>query len=209
MWRSVLCAVVLPFLVFSQAEAVTPNLASPQGEPASEQLRVRQFTYHSKSRRGRSEKVAIEVALMDEASASTLPAILPLNVELEGAEGFTATKFERPKTYLQIDPADGAHINGGTVRFQIRVDRKVSLGEHILNGRLRVRVVTEQGPLAPQEIKIRIPVMVVERNAKVTKTWPYHREISKGEWIMLSPVLVLMFIPMALTCSLGFHWGCM
>ena len=28
MWRSVLCAVVLPFLVFSQAEGATPNLHS-------------------------------------------------------------------------------------------------------------------------------------------------------------------------------------
>jgi len=209
MWHSILCAVVLPLLVFSQAEGATPNLASPQGEPASEQLRVRQFTYHSKSRRGRSEKVAIEIALIDEVSSSTLPAILPLNLELEGAEGFTVTKIECPKTYQHIDPAYGAHINGGTLKFQIRVDGKVSLGEHILNGRLKVRVVTEQGPFAPQEIKVQIPLMVVERNAKVTKTWPYHRDISKGELIMLSPVLVLMFIPMALACSLGFGWGCM
>lgn len=210
MWRSAWCAVLLPSLVFSQEiGAANPNLPTVQGQPQHQQLRMRYFTYYSEVRRGRREKAAIELSLIVD-NGQYLPAVLPLNLELEQTDGFTVSKVKYPRTYEYITAPYGGykirHANGGSVKFRLRVDRKVNLGVHTLKGRLRFQIVTEKGALAPQEIEVVIPLRVVEHNAKVTKCWPYRWVPSKKELILLLPVLIIFFVFESIGCVTGF--GC-
>ncbi len=208
MWRSIWCVVLLPTLLFSQAlETVNPNPAIPQAQLSLEPLRIHHFTYYSEVRRGRNEKAALEVALTADHCCTSLPATVPLSLELERTDGFTVSKFEYPKTYEHITPPYGANnvreANGGTIKFRLQVDREVGLGKHILKGRLRFQVVTEKGARAAQETDIESPLTVVEHNAKVTKSWPYHWDPSNKELILLLPVIIIFVVFQSVRCAAG------
>ena len=214
MWRSLCIVILLPSLLFAQTrEAAVPTAAacSEWDHPS-----WRQATYYEEIRRGTSEKAAVELLLRDPryfvtSPRSPMPDIVPLKLEFEGENGISITRTEYPKTFkLRTKRGAVRAANSGIIQFRIRLTRDLPLGLHLLKGRLTFQLATAQGPLGPPEqIDVQIPLKVVEQNAKVMRSsWPYH-QISSTELILLSPLLVLVFIPMALACSLGSQWGCM
>jgi hypothetical protein len=130
-----------------------------------------------------------------------------LKLELQPADGLTVSSFRYPRTQrrkvkFQAEPVPVSRWP--ETSFKIRADRDAALGLHTLKGKLAFQVIdyglSSVGPV--QEMDVQIPVMVVERNAKVQKaSWPAGR-LSAG-MIVLIIVLLPVEIPIGLLLLAG------
>ena len=192
MWRTACVVVLLPSLVGAQTAAESAPDTQRTGAPATvPSPTYRQFTYYRQIRRGTTEKAAVELVLLQQAFVlsprSSETGILPLKLEFEAKDGITVGNITYPKDYnhsvnFRKQPVKGTL--GTTMKLKIRVDKTAGLGPHTLKGKLTFQPVTVTGVSAPEQLDVEIPLNVVERNAKVTKSWPYY-EMPKGELIVL------------------------
>jgi hypothetical protein len=212
MWRAICAAVLLPALAAAQNQngepvptavnpaAVTVKTGSMKPSPKL----YREFTYFNQIRQGSDENVALELAASSfvTTSQSSVPAGIPLKLELEPAAGFTFGKVRYPKGYaekfpFQPTPIHVRDISHAPLQFKLRANRGVALGEHTLKGTLTFQTVSRAGISALQTVNLEIPVRVVEHNAKVMKApYPY-TGLAKG-WIVLMIVLLPVLIPLLL-----------
>lgn len=212
-WRLICAVVLLPSLVIAQSQEV----AVPMTVPASDHHRATwvQATYYSELRRGTGEKAAVELVLPNDFTGyfvtspqSPMPGIVPLNLELEAPDGITITRVEYPQTFkMWTDQGNVRVADSGVIRFRINARRDTRLGPHLVKGRLTFQLATAKGiSLPPEKIDVQLALNVVEHNAKVTKSWPYHWDPSNKELILLLPVIIIFAIFQSLGCATGF--GC-
>src|SRR5579871_1778245 len=103
MWRSILAVILLPSLTAAQAEIpITPQsidskVGVPCGTSHPKQM-YHSYTRLNRIRRGMTEDVAIELAATEYVAwpAHSALGVLPMNLEIEPAEGFTVKNFRFP-----------------------------------------------------------------------------------------------------------------
>jgi hypothetical protein len=213
MWRSILAVILLPSLAAAQTQtpSVPADTSSPpqRATPRPPQPSYRPYTFYDQIRRGTQEDIVIQLSPQGWVTSprSPAPGIVPLKLELQPADGLTVSSFRYPRTQrrkvkFQAEPVPVSRWP--ETSFKIRADRDAALGLHTLKGKLAFQVVdyglSSVGPV--QEMDVQIPVMVVERNAKVQKaSWPAGR-LSAG-MIVLIIVLLPVEIPIGLLLLAG------
>ena len=219
-----LIVILLPSLTAAQDAAVRQNNPPPSAEQSqrlAQEWRAHQppyssYTLYHQVRRGTSEDVAVLVQSRDQNGYFTTPnspvaGIVPLNLQLEAAPGFTVTHLRYPKARKQRVKFQQAKfpIAGSKILVKLDADRTVELGSHVLNGKLSFESIDEvSGKRTIHQIDIEIPITVVEHDAKVQKTGDgpfYHMPAST--MIMLI-VLIPILLPLMLLCEIASGGNC-
>ena len=214
MWRSILALILLPSLIAAQAEIpTTPQSTNSKIVPTGTSYPEPMYHSHTRwnqIRRGMTEDIAIELAATEYVAWPThsVPSVLPMNLEIEPAVGFTFKNFRFPKPYVQKFGSQESPVRvvdgWRPMQFSLTASDSVALGEQVLKGRLTFEeVISRTGASMPRQIDIQIPVVVVDHDVKVSKNNDYPWVgISTGKivlLILLAPVLVLYFIGCGLT----------
>ncbi len=223
MLRSIFAVVLLPSLIAPQTAQTqpvppvqsvgvkTPQIQRPPMPP------YRSITFYNGIRRGTDEEVAIQVQLSDYFTTPRTPisGIDPLHLELEPADGFTFTHLRYPKARKQSVKFQLAAfpVAGSQIYFKVRASQNVPLGIHVLKAKLTVQPVNAiLGTGAVRQLDIEIPIKVVEHDARVTKNpWP-ETHLPVAVWvviIVLSPVLIAVWLPLNLICTMAGSKGCL
>jgi hypothetical protein len=221
MWRSILAVVLLPSFAAAQSsgnevpaaptseppQATTLNTVKERGSAAGPTYES--FTFHNAVRRGRREEVAIRLSAPGFVTSPRSPVsgIVPLTLELQPADGLTVSSFRYPKTQPQTVKFQAETVPVSwwpETFFKIRADETAALGLHTLQGKLTFQVIdyngTGVGPV--QQLDVRIPITVVEHDARVQKAnWP-ETHLSVG-MIVLIIVLLPVEIPLGLLIMAG------
>jgi hypothetical protein len=161
--------------------------------------------------------VAIGVRLADYFTTPRSPVsgMVPLNLELQPAEGFRFTNLRYPKAHKQKVKFQTAAfpVADAEIFFTVHASRDVALGAHVLKGKLTVQPVNmASGVGIVRQLEVEIPINVVEHDAKVVKTgWPFSH-LPVAWWvvlIVLSPVLLAIWLPLNLICMMAGSKGCL
>jgi hypothetical protein len=215
MWRRIWAVVLIPAFAFGQTEyADTETSQQPQGNLSlSKKLPAyRQYTSYEELRQGTTEKVAIALAAEPGLITSLrqpVPGILPLKLEIQNAEGIIVSDFHYPRTVkrrvaFRPDPIPVALDE--LITFKVHADRNLSLGVHVLTGKLSFQVISDAGVSAPQEIAVQLPLTVVARNAKVQRKRLPSEGLSRAGLVLiivLSPVIIALLIPIGIACGIA------
>jgi hypothetical protein len=195
MWRHIAAVILLPSLAVAQGAQSQPNpmqrgtaTLSPKPLPLSYQP----YAYYNAIRRGRAEQVALKFYPNAFVVTPTQPAsgIVPLNLDLEPEQGFTLLKLRYPKARsqrVQFQSTPILFARDHWIRFELHAASSVSLGTHVLKGKLTFQPVDPKSGAGPvRQVDVEIPVNVVDHDAKVKRTgWPFH---------MPTPLLVMLII---------------
>jgi len=215
MWRALCAVVLLPSITVAQSEVgATGQLAQPlSGRSITVRPKpmYRSYTYYNEIRRGTVENAVVQLAVPGFVTMpqSPVPGIVPLRLELQPTEGFAVGKIRYPKTYklklaFQHEPIPVAQGSGTIIEFKLRVDRNAALGPHTLMGKLTFQTIGgAKGVGEVREVEARIPVTVVEHDAKVSRgEWPIHKTPVAVVVLLIvfSPVLIAVAIPIYLIC---------
>lgn len=222
MWRSILAVVLLSSLTAAQTAQTQPGPPAQSVGVKPPQLQrppvptYRTITFYDGIRRGTDEEVAIQVQLGDyfTTPGSPISGIVPLHLELQPADGFTFTHLRYPKARKQKVKFQTAAfpVAGSQIYFKVRAGQNVPLGINILKAKLTVQPVNAiSGTGAVRQLDVQIPVNVVEHDAKVTRNpWP-ETHLPVAVWvviIVLSPVIVALWVPIVLFCTIAAN-GCL
>jgi len=217
MWRSILAVLLVPSLAAAQAQQTTSTGAEqfpPQSSAAAAPTpaKYESYTFHDGIRRGTEEEVAIQwwPGGFLTTPKSPVKGIVPLQFEVQPAEGLIFSKFRYPKAYPQsfkfhADPVNV--VSYPSIRFSVRADPNAALGARILIGRITFQVIRLDSSVGPaQHFDVPIPVTIVKHDAPVRRvvTWPYPHH-SAGFWIgliLLAPLLIVVAAPFYLICSI-------
>jgi hypothetical protein len=216
MWRALSAVVLLPTFTAAQSE-VAATAEAVQSQPSSAvatgptKPAYRSYSYYNEIRRGTTEEIAVQIASpgLVTLSQSPVPGIVPLQLELQTAEGFTIDKIRYPKTSkrklaLQPEPVRVASA-WNPIQFKLHVDRSAALGTHTLVGKMTFQTINGvKGVGEAQEVDVQIPITVVEHDTKVSRSeWPIHRLPVWGVVLLIvfSPVLIELVIPLYLICA--------
>jgi len=218
MWRTLCAIVLIPSFALAQFEDATATgsqqpATTPPAPAQTKPPSYRQYTYYAEIRQGTTEKAAIALAVdhgFVTSPRSAVPGIMPLNLELQSAEGITVKDFDYPKPRPQsfaFRPEPISVTYAQPIKFKVHAERTTPLGGHTLCGKLTFQIITNQGISAPQSIDVQVPITVVAHDAKVRRgAWPYH-ETSRAALItliVLSPVLIAALIPVMAFCAIAF-----
>ena len=213
MWRHIAALVLLPALAAAQAAQTQPSPPVETKQQSLGQLSpskpaYRPYTLYNAIRRGRDEDVAIQLSPVGFVTSPRSPVsgIVPLNLELQPAEGLASSKLRYPKAHKrkfkfqrQPLPVAGPPV----IRFKVHADQNAVLGMHVLTGKLTFQPIHFDTGLGPvQQVDVAIPISVVEHHAKVSKAgWPLPYTPA-GVWIaviLLLPVFIVL-LPIYLIC---------
>jgi len=225
MWRSILAMILLPSLTAAQAaqtQPVSPAQAADPKPTPSQRARAplphyRPYVLYDGIRRGTAEDVAISVHIGDYFTTPRSPVsgLVPLNLELQPAEGFTFTNLRYPKAFKQKVKfqTTAFPVAGSEIFFKVHAHQNVALGAHVLKGKLTVQPVDMiSGVGIVRQLDVEIQINVVEHDAKVIKTgWPFSH-LPMAAWvviIVLSPVLIALWLPLTLLCTMAGSNGCL
>jgi len=221
MWRTLLAVILLPSLTAAQAPPeVKPEFSDDtvkmilNGPPRASAPRsqYQSYTRHTAIRRGRDEDVGIELWLSGVVVVreSKLPGVLPLTVEFEPLDGLTVQQVRGPRVSKINFPSAGSTIEAAQapyLQFKIRANSNAPLGTRILTGKFRFQQLLVGGaPVGPvEQVDVRIPLTVVEHDAKVQKAdFPYAPMPTWEKVLLIGsiPVLIVVFIPLLLFCTI-------
>ena len=218
MWRSILTMVLLPSLVAAQTpveDVIQQPTSQTKSRPTPLAMpRLQHYAVYDAIRQGTAEEVAIQFWTVDFVTVprSPVPGIVPLNLELQPAEGLAVSKVEYPKPFkrklsYQSEPIPLA--GSPIIRFEVHADRKASLGTHVLIGKITFQPIGTNSILNPvQEMEVQIPITVVERKARVNRNGIFPARGLDGP---LSPALIVLMIVLLpvviplwfLACTIG------
>jgi len=177
MWRGSVALVLLPAMAAAQTELLKSHEAfstSSHDVPLS-------FRSFNQLRRGTDEKIAIVFEAEGRLTSprSPVPGIIPLSLELHPTEGIIIGPVDYPKPFKhkfasQRDRIASFEPSFQHMEFKVRAAPDAALGLHWLSGTLTWQVVGDTGVSAPQQREVKIPLIVVERTAKVSRAtyWP-------------------------------------
>jgi len=217
MWRSILALILLPSLTAAQADIPATKSGAVNAEAAKgippKGPAYHPYTFYDRIRQGTTEDVAVELNASGFAVSprGPVPGVIPVKLELNPAEGLTATNFRYPKPYerkleSQSKPLPVSSAWAFPIRFKLRANRNAALGSHILTGKLTFQTIDNRtGISAPQQVDLLIPVVVVEHGASVKKSqWPFtHLPVGLIVLlVVLSPVLVVIALPLMAICAI-------
>ena|SRR5579863_5084543 len=219
MWRSILAVVLLPALTAAQTPAdngpqqPAPLTRLPESAPTA-LPKYEQFAAYDAIRQGTAEEVAIQCWRADFVTVPKSPVsgIVPLNLELQPAEGLAVSNVEYPKPFKRKVRFQSQSIplaESPLIRFKVHADRKASPGAHVLIGKITFQAIgTNSVPGPVQEMEVQIPIRVVEHNARVSRSNIFPARGLDGP---LSPALIVLMIVLApvviplwfLACTIG------
>ncbi len=205
MWRHIAAVILLPSLAAAQSAQTQPNPIQ-QSTPTSSlkplPLSYQPYAYYSAIRRGRAEQVALEFYPNALVTTPTQPVsgIVPLNLELQPEEGFAFLKLRYPKArthQVQFQSTRMLFARDHWIRFELHAASSVSLGTHVLKGKLTFQPVDPKSGAGPvRQVDVEIPVNVVDHDAKVKRTgWPFHMPTP---WLVL---LIIVLVPVAIATA--------
>jgi hypothetical protein len=147
---------------------------------------------------------------------SPLPGIVPLSLELQPEEGFQVSEIRYPKARRQKVSYQSKPVlvaSDTQVFFRLHAAADASVGLHMLKGKLTFQAIDE-APAASRVryVDVAIPINVVEHDAKVNKNpWPV-THLPVAVWVLLivlSPLLIAVWLPLNLICSMAGSSGCL
>jgi hypothetical protein len=226
MWRSIFAVILLPALTAAQsvpsagslqmsAEQTSPKTSvAPRSTPSSS---YKPYTYCNGIRRGATEEVAVQLSTGGFATTPKSPVsgIVPLELELEPAEGLTFTEIHYPEPFprkFDFHPKPIPVAGLSPIRFKVRADDKAELGVHVLRGKLMFQPVHFDSTMEPvQQLDVEIPLTVVEQDAKVGRgAWPFPHT-SAGAVILLivlAPILIALVVLYYTVCAIEGPQNC-
>ena len=214
MLRSFIAILLLPSLT---VQTVVPGAGAFPAtvSPSEESPKALSYRSFNQLRRGTEEKVAIVVegAGFLTSPRSPEPGVIPLTFELQPAEGFTFEAIDYPKPYkhkfaFRHERIAVFQFPWQQLEFTLRAAPNLTLGVHALTGRLTFQIVGDGGVSALQQVDVRIPITVVERNARVDRSHYYPRQDRVPPWndmplatkLVLVPALPVLFLLSGLVC---------
>lgn len=233
MWRTVFTLILLPSLTAAQTVAQTAAQSaqvaanpSPQSQDvkprhsewnAAPRRTYQPYTFYDNIRRGTAEEVAVEVFLnaLVATPKAPLAGVVPLNLELQPEQGFTFSEVRYPKARKQKVSYQSKPVpvaGSPEIRFKLHAAADTPVGLHVLRGRLTFQPIDATlGTDSLQQVDVEIPINVVEHSAKVNKQWPY-THLPIAAWVVLialSPVLIALWLPLNLICTMAGSNGCL
>ena len=186
-----------PQISQSESSRDSPPQPRSSGEPTPPvastrlaELLISTYQRHQQIRREREEELAVLVCrpkyqragcqLGDVAEQAK---IVPVSLKLNPAKGFRVRYREGKEFRVQPEgPAVSTEVGSSVFRLKIRADKTVSLGPHVLEGKLTFQIRSGGSLSETQELPVSIPLSVVEHDAEVLEAhWsleaPKHYDI--------------------------------
>jgi len=221
MWRSVLAVILVPSLVLAQEQ--NPIVVSGGPEIFSEKLpqpTYQAYTEQRTIRQGTTEKASVVVSLGSELIVSPRNAstnVVPLKIEFGEAEGITVTgvKFPKDGRLRFTFQADQIGVLGARfpIELKVKAARNAALGERVVRGKLSYQAIRGNGVFPRQQMDVLLPVMVVAREAQVTKSDEYMRAMGSPDsgsggagtvvlFVLLAPILIPLALLNWIVCGI-------
>ena len=225
MWRSILATFLLPSLVPSLAAAQTTPPPPPPELPAP-LVQVNRppkplyhpYTYYDGLRRGRTEKIAVDVSASGFVTTPLSPVsgMVSLNLELQPEEGLSFGKFRYPtanKVTVQFQSQPVLFARESWIQVELHAAPNAALGLHVLKGKLTFQPVELHSGARPvRQVEVEIPINVVEHNAHVARAhWPIYQPMPTAEkvgLIVLIAPLAVVALPIYFICLVATKGNC-
>ena len=187
MWSKILLALLLMPMAEAQ-QAIEPGAPAGQAAPKLE-IVVAAHQRYSSLRRGREQEIKIEICRPRDAlpgapfcfnNRTHNEPFVPISLEIAAQPGL-AIHYRRGNQYRLLPVGTPVKFDGRSFFLvRLRATGELPLGKHLLQGRLMV-LAGDQGPGGAwagngtmQELAVKIPVIVVDRETKVAEAdeWP-------------------------------------
>jgi hypothetical protein len=172
---------------------------------------------YDKLRQGTSEFAHVALMSMTRGFAIADPLgkesrVEPMKLELKASKGIQVVSVLYPASELQQFPFDPKPFkvlkNNGAepirVRFKVRALPDLVPGDYVVKATLSYRLISEAGISEPQQLRVEVPIQVVERKTKVKtedRSIAGILGVTAAEWtenILLAPLMIPVAIFMTL-----------
>lgn len=218
-------------LLVAVTQAQVGGLAVAQPQPVAQdrvslpQPSIEALPRYLALRRGTEEKVLLVAVLNPTAQSWTgtywgAPspengAMVATELKIEPPEGFAIRGIEYPKSHrVSLRPGEEPVrvLGPGAIelRFKLRADRNVDLGDHVLKGKLKFQLINRVGDSSTHELEFSVPIRVVDHDAAVAKNSSYPQGVTPIETVQIAALvpLILLAIPFAIVALFTGWDGC-
>ena len=209
MFRKFLVLLLIETIAFSTALAQTSDIAAPALPASVKQPSLKITTdivrRENKLRRGHDTELAV-VLTPDNLDPMppghlSLPVVLK-SVRLEPLDGLSIRYADfRGKKFGKADSGGPSFTEAGTaVLLKVHAEKKLSLGEYTLKGKVRYQLLAPGSVPVEKEIELTVPVTVVDQNEAVPQNnWRYK---SVSDHFIGDVLLIIVALPILLPFAL-------